>query len=81
MKRGKGTLAQQHSPPLDAPSTPSACLFSPLPRVLVALPQETGLSEELMDRLGDLESVREFVSEEDGQMFTFDKVVREREVS
>lgn len=46
---------------------------------MLALPHEAPLNQDLMDQLVDIESAREFAAEQEGHLFTFDKVIKEKE--
>ena len=46
---------------------------------MLALPHEAPLNQDLMDQLIDIESAREFAAEQVGHLFTFDKVIKEKE--
>ena len=54
-----------------------ASVFSPLQWVVIALPWETSLNQDIYDELIDLDSAKEFALEWNGNLFTFDHILKE----
>jgi hypothetical protein len=46
-------------------------------RVVLAVPDETQISEDLYDDLSNIEAARDFALDSNGFLFTFDKVLEE----